>query len=177
MPAIKQTPLLVTRTNDFLVEIDDSQNVIKVDAVRIIEVVRTVLALERCVSANISVALMDDETIHDLNCRYLQHDFATDVLSFLLECELEPTALPISKGSPRGAGKRLDGEIIASAEMAKRMSEKYGWRPIDELTLYVVHGLLHLCGYDDVSARDEKLMRQREREVLATWKLEPHYDA
>lgn len=159
----------------YQIEIDDSQKVLKVDHARLADVVRSVLAAEKCVSASISLAIVDNETIHDLNARYLQHDYPTDVLSFLLEEELDPASLPIPKGSPRGQGKRLEGEVIFSAEMAKQMAAKYRWQPLDELTLYAVHGLLHLCGYDDVSRKEETLMRKREREVLADWGLAPHY--
>lgn len=159
----------------YQIDIDDGQKALKVDHKRLTEITRELLAAEKCVSATISIAIVDNDTIHDLNQRYLQHDYATDVLSFLLECEIEPESLPIPKSAPRGAGKRLDGEIIVSAEMAKETAAKYRWQPLDELTLYVVHGLLHLCGYDDLSAKEMKVMRQREQEVLKTWKLTPHY--
>ena len=135
------------------VQIDDSQKVLKVDHRRLVDIVRSVLAAEKCVSATISIAIVDNRTIHDLNVRYLQHDYPTDVLSFLLEEELDTDSLPIPKGSPRGCGKRIEGEIILSSEMAKQMAIKYRWRPLDEVTLYVVHGLLHLCGYDDEIGR------------------------
>ena len=133
------------------------------------------LAAEQCVSASISIAIVDNETIHDLNIRYLQHDYPTDVLSFLLEEEIAPDSLPIPKSSPRGYGKRIEGEIILSSEMAKQMATKYRWKPLDEVTLYVVHGLLHLCGYDDMTRKEQSSMQQREREVLAQWDLSPHY--
>ena len=142
----------------YQIDIDDGQKVLKVDHKRLTEIARELLAAEKCVSATISIALVDNDTIHDLNQRYLQHDYETDVLSFLLECELEPESLPIPKSAPRGAGKRIDGEIIVSAEMAKQMAKKYRWQPLDELTLYVVHGLLHLCGYDDLSAKELKTL-------------------
>jgi len=157
------------------VEVDDSQKVLKVDHRRLVDVARSVLAAEKCVSASISIAIIDNETIHDLNIRYLQHDYPTDVLSFLLEEELDPGSLPIPKGSPRGCGKRIEGEIILSSEMAKQMAVKYRWKPLDEVTLYVVHGLLHLCGYDDRTQKEQAAMQQREREVLADWGLSPHY--
>jgi len=157
------------------VEIDDSQKAVSVDHGRLGDVVRSVLAAEQCAFASISLAIVDNDTIHELNIRYLQHDFPTDVLSFLLESELDAASLPIPKGVPRGCGKRLEGEIIASAEMAKQSAAKYRWRPLDELTLYVVHGLLHLCGYDDRTSKELALMRQREIEVLAEWGLTPHY--
>ena len=157
------------------VEVNDSQKILKVEPQRLADVVRSVLAAEKCVYAAISLAIVDNKTIHELNVRYLQHDYATDVLSFLLEEEMNAASLPIPKGSPRGCGKRIEGEIVLSTEMAKKMATKYRWQPLDEVTLYVVHGLLHLCGYDDVSLKEETLMRKREREVLAAWGLSPHY--
>jgi probable rRNA maturation factor len=175
MPARPQAKPLPTTPTEFEVEIDDSQDVLKVDHEYLAEVVRQVLASERCTRATISVAIVDNQTIHDLNQRYLQHDFATDVLSFLLESELDPAVLPIPKGAPRGTGLRIDGEIIVSAEMAKQVAVKYRWRPFDELMLYIVHGLLHLCGYDDLSPKEQSVMRQREREILKTWNLTPYY--
>lgn len=163
-------------TNRYQVEIDDSQKALQVDHEQLIAAARHVLAIENCVSATISLAIVDNKTIHKLNRRFLKHNYATDVLSFLLESEIDPEAMPIPKLAPRGSGKRLEGEIVVSAEMAKQMATKYQWRPIDELTLYVVHGLLHLCGYDDLSAKELKVMRARERAALAEWKLTPHYD-
>lgn len=157
------------------VEIDDSQKVLKVDHRHLVDIVRSVLAAEKCVSATISIAIVDNKTIHDLNVRYLRHDYPTDVLSFLLEEEFDAASLPIPKNAPRGCGKRIEGEIILSSEMAKQMAVKYRWRPLDEVTLYVVHGLLHLCGYDDLTQKKQASMQQREREVLADWGLSPHY--
>ena len=163
-------------TKHFQVDIDDSQIALQVDHQHLKDVVRQTLAAEQCESAIISVALVDNETIHDLNRRYLRHDFETDVLSFLLDSELANLSLlPIPPDAPRGTGKRLDGEIIVSVEMACQTAEKYHWRPEDELTLYVVHGLLHLCGYDDRSEAERRCMRQREHEVLQLWNLIPHY--
>jgi len=176
MPAPRLQPNSFPATStEFQVDIDDSQDVLKVDHEHLCEIVRQVLAAEKCVSATISIALVDNETIHDLNRRYLQHDYATDVLSFLLESELDPSSLPIPKDAPRGTGLRIDGEIIVSAEMAQQMAAKYRWQPLDELTLYVVHGLLHLCGYDDLSIKEKTVMRQREHDVLNLWNLTPHY--
>ena len=176
MPAHRPQPHSIPITSaEFQVDIDDSQDILKVDHEHLAEIVRQVLAIERCASATISVAIVDNETIHDLNRRYLQHDYETDVLSFLLESELDPSSLPIPKDAPRGTGLRIDGEIIVSAEMAKQRAAKYRWRPINELTLYIVHGLLHLCGYDDLSDKEKSVMRRREQDVLKTWNLTPHY--
>jgi len=160
--------------NRFEIEVNDSQRVLRVNRKRLTELARSVLGHEKCLSAVISLTLVDNRTIHELNVRYLQHDYPTDVLSFLLECEVDSQMLPIPKAAPRGYGKRLEGEIIVSVEMARQMAAKYHWKPQDELSLYVIHGLLHLCGYDDRRPRDRALMRHREQELLTLWGLVPN---
>jgi probable rRNA maturation factor len=56
---------------------------------------------------------------------------------------------------------------VISAETARRWSVEYDNSSDRELELYLVHGLLHLCGYDDLAPREKRLMRRREAEVLA----------
>ena len=60
----------------------------------------------------------------------------------------------------------LAGELVVSAEMAAATAAEIGVDPRDELALYVVHGLLHLCGYDDLSEAGAAAMRRREDELL-----------
>jgi probable rRNA maturation factor len=146
------------------VAIADQQSVLKVSRRKLTSVVRGVLAAEGITSAEISVALIDDRAMHALNRRHLNHDYPTDVLSFLLADE-----------TPDGV-RRIEGEIILSSETAAREAGRFGWNPLDELTLYLVHGLLHLCGYHDHSGRDRAAMRRREAEILQIWGLTPHYE-
>jgi probable rRNA maturation factor len=113
--------------------------------------VKEVLAGEQILRATISIAVVDDPTIHRLNRQYLQHDYPTDVLSFVLEQD----------------DKTLDGEIILSADTASSASAEYGWSAHEELILYAIHGTLHLIGYDDHSAADRRRMRAKENEYLA----------
>jgi len=149
----------------FNVEIDNSQRSIVIDEGFLRDVVEKTLEAERVVAAQISVAIVDDPTIHELNRQYLSHDYATDVLSFLLECEEINAEVP-SEDEPRGSGKRIDGEVIVSAETAVRRAAEFQWTPRQELVLYIVHGLLHLVGYDDQSEAEKSLMRSRERTIL-----------
>ena len=69
--------------------------------------------------------------------------------------------------------KTVEGELIVSTETALREAAAHGWSPHDEVLLYVVHGVLHLCGYDDLTDEARPAMRVREREVLAGWQLVP----
>lgn len=153
------------------IEISNEQDQLELSADWLREIVQQTLTQEQVQAASISIAVVDNATIWRLNKRHLQHDYPTDVLSFLLDSDPEQ---PCSSGL-RGAGRRLEGEVIVSAEMAMQMAAQYHWRGADELCLYLVHGLLHLCGYDDLSAAEQLIMRQRERDVLRCWNLIPHY--
>lgn len=113
--------------------------------------VREVLADAGVRSAAISVAVVDDATIHELNRRYLKHDWPTDVLSFPLGSD----------------GDHLEGEIVASAETAARVARQRECGAAEELLLYVVHGALHLVGFDDKTAPQAGRMRRAEARVLA----------
>ncbi len=166
------------QARQFRVQIADRQNLLDAGRRALAQAARQTLAAEQVRAAEISIVLVDDHCIHDLNRRYLGHDYATDVLSFLLDEEPEAAArrAPGSQEPhPRGAGASLSGEVIISTETAVRCAGEYGWNPRDELRLYLVHGLLHLCGYDDLTARERKLMRRREAEILGIWNLVPHY--
>jgi probable rRNA maturation factor len=138
------------------IAIANPQEAVEIDRRRLREVARAVLDGEGVADADISLAFVDDATIHQLNKRYLDHDEPTDVLSFPLS---EPGA------------KRLAGEIVIGAEVAKAQAETCGHAVEAELALYVIHGLLHLCGYDDKSADAALAMRQRERHYLQALQL------
>jgi probable rRNA maturation factor len=127
------------------------QEIVPIDRGRMRETVRAVLDGEKVADAEISLAFVDNPTIHRLNQRYLQHDEPTDVLSFPLS---EPNAA------------RLAGELVLGVEIALEQATARGHDVQTELSLYVIHGLLHLCGYDDHDDADRNAMRERERHYL-----------
>lgn len=114
--------------------------------------IRHLLQQDKILRAEISVAIVDDLTIHQLNRQFLEHDYPTDVITFPLE-------------SPEENGL-LAGEIIVSWDTAKRNAIELGLSPEGELLLYVVHGTLHLLGFDDHEEEDAEAMRKAERECL-----------
>ena len=132
------------------------QNKLRIDAARLKKVARAVLRDAGVLGGSLSIAIVDDAAIRELNKKYLDHDYATDVLSF-----------PLS----RNAG-RLEGEVVASAETAARVAARFGWKPADELLLYVVHGALHLVGYDDRTVKARAQMQAAQRRYLAALGLE-----
>ncbi len=145
-----------------------------VDEDWLIRVTRIVLESEGVVSAEISIAIVDDPTMHELNRRHLAHDYPTDVLSFLFERSRVEEEAHQHGARPQG-GWILDGEVILSSDTALRECARYGWQAREELTLYLIHGLLHLCGYDDQSESDRKQMREREGVILKKCGLSSNY--
>jgi probable rRNA maturation factor len=144
-------------TDSFVIEVADRQTALKVDRRQIVRAVRMILRDAAVGEAEISVAIVDDPTIHGLNRQYLGHDCATDVLSFALEREED----------------LLEGEVIVSAETAQSQAPGFGWAASQELLLYVIHGALHLVGYDDGSPEERVEMRARERDCLMRLGIEP----
>ena len=104
-------------------------------------------------NSEISIAVVGDDQIHDINRQYLNHDYETDVITFDLGSHPESDA--------------LQGEIVVSAETAVQMAREVGNDPATELVLYVVHGALHLSGYDDHSDEDRLAMRAAERKMMS----------
>jgi len=104
----------------------------------------------------ISLVLCDDPTIQELNRRFLNHNYPTDVLSFLL-----------SEGEGTSKDKKgLSGEIIISVETAERNAKRYRQTLESELIRLAIHGTLHLLGYDDNTQQQRKLMRRKEGKYL-----------
>jgi len=132
------------------IEVANRQNRHPIDADRLVTAARLVLEAEGISRATLSIAVVSDRAIRQLNRRYLQHDYATDVISFLLDS---------------GTGW-LSGEIVVSADTAATQAPQYGLSPEDELLLYVIHGTLHLVGFDDTTSAARRKMRARQRRYL-----------
>jgi probable rRNA maturation factor len=101
---------------------------------------------------HVDVTVVDDPAIRRLNARYLRRRTTTDVLAFDLEAP---------------GPSRLMGEVIVCADTARRQARRVGVSVALELDLLVVHGLLHLAGWDDHEPQEARLMHEREREILA----------
>ena len=127
------------------------QEILDIDRKRVRDIVQTVLEGEGQPEAEVSLAFVDNATIHTLNKRYLDHDEPTDVLSF-----------PLSDAK----AKRLSGELVIGAEVALAQATQRGHDVQAELALYVIHGLLHLCGHDDIEDDKRAAIRERERHYL-----------
>jgi len=119
--------------------------------------VKTILRHEGIAAADLSFVFVTDRTIKALNKKYLQRNHATDVLAFDLSTD---------ELSSKKSKASLTGEIIISVEAAVKNAKLYHATLKAEITLYVIHGILHLLGYDDHSSSDIKRMRAKEQELL-----------
>jgi rRNA maturation RNase YbeY len=99
---------------------------------------------------DISIIFCSDNYILDVNMRYLQHDYFTDIITFDY-CE----------------GDRLSGDLFISIDSVRENALYYGAEFEDELNRVMVHGLLHLIGYDDHTEEEQKVMRAKEDYYLS----------
>lgn len=133
------------------VAIVDRQRAVQVPRRDVGRAVKAALARGGIMRGEVSVAVVDDAEIARVHGRFLNDPTPTDCISFVFD-------------SDDGA---IDGEIVVGAETAAAAAGRFGWSAADELLLYVVHGALHLAGYDDQSPAQRRIMRRQERLVLA----------
>jgi probable rRNA maturation factor len=127
------------------------------------KIVRQVLKAEGVAPPyEVSLVFTDSETVKQLNREYRGVDEPTDVLAFYM---LPHDGSASSFALPPDGITRL-GEIIISYPQAITQAEEHGHSPERELALLVIHGILHLLGYDHEEPEKESKMRVRERELL-----------
>jgi probable rRNA maturation factor len=156
----------------------DEQREVSVDVTRWVRLARLVLADERVdarygTDVEMSLMFVDEQTIAELNERFLAGDGPTDVLAFPLDEEMPPGGRQPDQGG-RGPGSPADpgdpptllGDVVVCPLVAGRQAIEHGVDLTDELALLVVHGVLHLLDYDHAEAEDAELMQRREQELL-----------
>lgn len=119
-----------------------------VDASRLRRAALSVLEAEHLQGQSLTIVIQNDTSMRTLNKSYLDIDAPTDVLSFTSDEE------------------DYLGDVVISYETARRNARTFKWSPKDELDLLVVHGILHLAGYDDSNARARHKMWKRQDEIL-----------
>ena len=135
------------------VEIQDLQQTISIDPAPVEELVRFVLGRESH-GGRIGICFVDDERITQLHGEFLGDQSATDVITFPLE---------------ETVSGLLDGEIVISTETAHRHAQEREWAPLREVHLYLIHGLLHLLGHDDIDVEGSEAMKRLQEAHLNAW--------
>lgn len=129
------------------VAVSNRQRRRKVDTRTLTRIARTALDLVHDSDSQLTIVLVDDATIAKLNVQYHATSGPTDVLSF-----------------DYGEGQ---GELIISVECVVRHARRFHTTPARELMLYVVHGILHLHGYNDQAPNDRRCMRLAEKRLMS----------
>ena len=111
-----------------------------------------------CPDGELSVVIVDDEEIRALNRDYLQRDRSTNVISF-----------PMQEGEGAGIQPSVLGDVVISADTAARDAQEAGLPFESELYFLLLHGILHLCGYDHERGTEAEALRMeaKEREIFA----------
>ncbi len=138
------------------IEITDEQKArfVRPDVRRIEALLQFVLKKEGAAGKGVSVLITDDKRIAKVHKDFMNDPTPTDVISF---------GVPVK--SPEAKAGYL-GDVVASAQTAKRVAAGYGQTPAQELERYCVHGTLHLLGYDDHKPADHKEMHAAQEKYL-----------
>jgi probable rRNA maturation factor len=115
-------------------------------------------------NSGISLTLIGDRAMRELNREYRKKDAATDVLSFPMEQASAPDA------------ERLLGDVVISVDTAARQAAEYDATLQRELYRLLIHGLLHLLGHDHLAAAERRVMEREERRLAAAIALPWPYD-
>ncbi|WP_283639518.1 rRNA maturation RNase YbeY [Mesonia mobilis] len=116
---------------------------------------QNVIISEEKKEGDINYIFCDDEYLHEINVKYLNHDDYTDIISF-----------------DNAVGNILHGDIFISTERVAENAEKFQVSFQEELKRVIAHGLLHFCGYKDKTDDEAQLMREKEDEKIKMFHVE-----
>jgi len=117
--------------------------------------IQEIISSENKKEGEINYIFCDDDYLHEINVKYLNHDDYTDIISF-----------------DNAVGDILHGDIFISTERVTENAEKFKVTFLEELKRVLAHGVLHFCGYKDKSPEDAALMRSKEDEKIKMFHVE-----
>lgn len=122
---------------------------------KLYELLEFTLKREKLENVEFNIIFVDSKTIHEINKTYRNVDRVTDVISFALE---DNKTIELDH--------RLLGDIYICIEKAEEQAKEYGHSFLRELAFLTIHGLLHLLGYDHMEKEEEKIMFQKQEDIL-----------
>ena len=129
--------------------------------------VRAILSDVGEASAELGILFVGDQRMRSLNRQYRGKDRTTDVLAFAMREARMPYALRQAQGRPVPLMPDMLGDVVISAPTAWRQAKEAGQSFDEEIVRLLVHGILHLCGYDhERSEKEARRMHRRERMIL-----------
>ncbi len=117
--------------------------------------VKALLEREQIDCDEIYITYVNEKQIAEIHRQFFQDLSVTDCITF-----------PIDASGNRKTGPCILGEIYICPPVAKQYAEEHGFSPEKELTLYLIHGLLHLLGYKDYTEKERRVMRKKEKEYM-----------
>lgn len=138
-------------------QIDNNQNIIKINKRKIRSTVLKILKILNCANQEISLSFVDDEKIKKLNKQYLGKDKPTNVISF-----------PLQEGEYSDINPNILGDIIISTETAQRDALLGNLTLSQEIDFLIIHGILHLLGYnhENTTRKETNKMHQKEKDLF-----------
>jgi probable rRNA maturation factor len=145
------------------IQIENRQKKQRVSLRQLRKVAQKILSVSGCPDAELSVLIVGDRRIRQINREYLQRDKATNVISFAQQ-----------EGQVIGGERCVLGDVVISAETAARDAGEAGLPLASELYFLLMHGILHLLGYDHErsGAEEAARMEAREEEIFALLRSE-----
>lgn len=140
------------------IHIENQQKSQRIRKLPLRKVAQRILSALGCPEAELSIVIVDDAQIRVINRDYLQRDKSTNVISFAMQ-----------EGEGAGIQPALLGDVVISAETAARDAADAGLPFVSELYFLLLHGILHLLGYDHERGTEEEaaIMEAKEREIFA----------
>lgn len=134
-------------------QIENNQNKIKIDKRRIRSTVLRIMRILDCADKEISLSFIDDEKIKKLNEEYLGKSKPTNVISF-----------PLQEGEYSDINPNIMGDIVISTETAQRDALRGNLTLSQEIDFLIIHGILHLLGYNHENTTSEETNKMRKKE-------------
>jgi len=138
------------------VQIDNRQSSYEISLEKMKQAVRVILGALDCPDGEISILIVDDPQIKKLNRKYLNRNSPTNVIAF-----------PMREGEFTHLSPQLLGDVVISTDTAAKEAQNSAMSMEQRLTELLVHGILHLFGYDhETSAQDARKMAEKSRQLL-----------
>ena len=135
------------------IHIENRQKAVKLDLHRIRRVVRKLKKVLKCSDQEISLLFVDNEQIRQMNRQYLNRDHPTNVISF-----------PIREGDYGHVNPQILGDVVISAERALQDAVAGDLSFDEEIDFLMIHGLLHLLGYNHEGVDENEATKMRDKE-------------
>lgn len=137
-----------------IIHVHQEQHLLPIDLNSVKTVVATFNKIAEVSYDEVSIYFIDTQTICELHQQYFDDPSPTDCISFPMD-------------DPEEEGYKVMGDVFVCPETAQKYIQEHGGDAYQELTLYVIHGLLHLLGYDDIDEEDRQTMRQAESHYMS----------